>query len=1372
MTRYMQSVHITCEVSTFNDAGRWFARRPHQRAGIQSEGGVVATMLFFVSFFLAVTVQLAFRQDPLETLFRGGSPARALRRILRHCGAVLFLCTVSVSAQSNNYVNNLTSVPVPGVGHEYIQELSEIVNPANGSLSIRIQAPRPKERALNFPLYAFMYDSTQQFSLQPHETTSGQSYDSNCGPDTAPYGGADTLPLNCIESVQFYYQSINAGQGISSLLSGPNSIISSHVLYSVLSQTTLLYTNCDLLEGISYEDPDGVIQDLGAFATPQGDDTANLCNYFGITPSPVGGETDYKILLVDKVTGLGYGQSLPSNTFTSEPYGFLINTHGDAIAAAIQGVSVPAPAIEDANGNAPDTTGRSGTYQSFQPWGDALAATANRTFPGGATYGYTWGTATLQWAPTSTDVTGTTDNLCAAGGNGAYISNPVVTAMTTPESGLQPYTFLYDDPYGLLSQITYPTGAWVKYSWGVNSLSDATGYVTPPAGLNAQVDPVHQPLGTSVNTSCIFRHDTPAIQKRVVSFDGVHPAEEQDFTYSTQWLNGEGVAGNIWTSKQTKVMTKDLLTSGTPTFTTIYNYIPLDPQVPFGSHLVSSPMAVEGSIIYEDTNGNILKTVTKSWNYYDQLASECTTLPNGKTSGTFYQYQGYPTWVTSYYPTAQTTNLPTDVAEYDYGLVSTPCQQPTTTPTRETKTTYASFGNTPLWPSLTASEGGDPVTVSLPPLSDRVSTVVTYSNGSRVAETDYSYDQTATTGVSGTGTIVGHDGNNYGTGQTSIRGNPTTITRQCFTSSVSCSSPRVQIVYDITGQPVTVTDGNGNQTQVSYADNYTTDDGTPPSGSNTNTYIKTITRPPTDGVSHVTSYQWDFDKGEVRTSIDENLNTTTYQYNDPWYRLTLAQYPDGGSISYNYTDAGPEPTITKTLLESSSGQSVTTETWMDGMAHPIEVATQTDPVGPTYVMTTYDGIGRIASRTNPYRSSDTQYSTKFQYDALNRMTVQQNPDGTGRQWCYNDVASSGQGNCTSNLSASAPQDEWEDVSDENGNHWQHTSDALGRMTSVLEPNGSSAAPSMETDYSYDGLNDLLSVVQNGNGSSTVSRLFAYNSLSQLIAANNPEASSAVYPPAQTCTGAGTGQWTTCYSYDQNGNLISKTDNRGISINYNYDALNRLLSKTYSGDFNHSPWSCYQYDQSSGSSASAYLVGHLTNEWTETAGTSCAAIAPSSGFLTLRAISAYDPMGRIWNEQQCTPAGCYTSTACLSGHSYWYDLAGNLTCSTNGIPDTPGSSAPLTFTSVFDGAERLQALQSSWTPNSANPNAIPNPACIFQAQVTTSPSIPVCTQTTSTPYSAFGGLMSGSYGNGAVTLNRSYDNRLRVTGETDNGNVPQ
>jgi hypothetical protein len=59
-------------------------------------------------------------------------------------------------------INDTTSTPIEGAGHDYIHFLSETVNPANGSLSLRIQAPMPKGRGISIP-FSFAYDSNSVY---------------------------------------------------------------------------------------------------------------------------------------------------------------------------------------------------------------------------------------------------------------------------------------------------------------------------------------------------------------------------------------------------------------------------------------------------------------------------------------------------------------------------------------------------------------------------------------------------------------------------------------------------------------------------------------------------------------------------------------------------------------------------------------------------------------------------------------------------------------------------------------------------------------------------------------------------------------------------------------------------------------------------------------------------------------------------------------------------------------------------------------------------------------------------------------------------------------------------------------------------------
>ncbi len=86
--------------------------------------------------------------------------------IVRAALAVVILMLVPFAHGQSTAISgigNTTTTPVPGVPHDYLIGLNEIVNPANGALSIRIKAPTPHERGENWPTYVF----TPNFHFEP-----------------------------------------------------------------------------------------------------------------------------------------------------------------------------------------------------------------------------------------------------------------------------------------------------------------------------------------------------------------------------------------------------------------------------------------------------------------------------------------------------------------------------------------------------------------------------------------------------------------------------------------------------------------------------------------------------------------------------------------------------------------------------------------------------------------------------------------------------------------------------------------------------------------------------------------------------------------------------------------------------------------------------------------------------------------------------------------------------------------------------------------------------------------------------------------------------------------------------------------------------
>jgi YD repeat-containing protein len=209
-------------------------------------------------------------------------------------------------------------------------------------------------------------------------------------------------------------------------------------------------------------------------------------------------------------------------------------------------------------------------------------------------------------------------------------------------------------------------------------------------------------------------------------------------------------------------------------------------------------------------------------------------------------------------------------------------------------------------------------------------------------------------------------------------------------------------------------------------------------------------------------------------------------------------------------------------------------------------------------------------------------------------------------------------------------------------------------------------------------------------------------------------------------------------YDANGNLVQKTDARGVVISYGYDALNRMLSKTYPAGTSSS---CYQYDASSVPGAAGNLVGRLTNAWTQIGACPSQPTLKSPATLTLRSVLSYDAMGRMQTEQQCTFSNCKTGVS--YNPCYDYDLAGNVVHHSNGI-------GTLLFANGYNSAGQLNQV------NVATPTTCSGTSYTAGITLFSSPS-----------YTAAGSLSTATYGTG-LTLSRTYDNRLRITGETDTG----
>jgi YD repeat-containing protein len=744
--------------------------------------------------------------------------------------------------------------------------------------------------------------------------------------------------------------------------------------------------------------------------------------------------------------------------------------------------------------------------------------------------------------------------------------------------------------------------------------------------------------------------------------------------------------------------------NGTPTATWNYDTVgtvtdPNGNQTVHGFALLSKGCNLyEGGVtsyLGSEINNHVIKTVQTD---YNSIASPNDLIGDGTPLNlNVYPIRVTTTWpATAAFPSGKVSKVETDygftfTASSPYGSVITANYG---TPTQKREYDYGNGTPGALLRCTTYTyETSQNATYQTLNMLDLPYQVTTWSGacgtGVQMTQTTYHYDASALQ-ASGAPQLD-NSVSNY-------RGNVTSVAKWLnFPSGTVTSST----TYYDSGLPHTTQDPNGNLTTYTYGTTY---DGA---------YLTQTTLPSTSGVNHIVGAGYDFNTGLVTSYTDQNNQPYGYVY-DALSRLTNASYPDGGSATLSYPNFY---TVDETRTMNST-TSLSSSKVFDGLGRAIK------SIGPdtSEVDTTYDGLGNVLTVTNPYQGSSTGVPfTSYSYDALNRKVLQCQQDNGNNtpcepgnsylQWTYGgaDIGS---------------------YRDENGNTWSQTYDALGRMTNVTEPTGAS------TNYTYSARNDLTAVSQMGlSGDTARTRSFYYDSLSRLLAANNPETSSAANPASLTCEAGG--PWSTCYSYDGNGNLQTKTDNRNVTTTYHYDGLNRLLSKTYSGSGTTAAAtaaatlsSCYLYDTSSFGTSPGNFTGRLTSEWTQTG--ACPAAVPAAGYSTRRSILAYDPMGRVTSEQQCNFGTCSTNLPYVATSTY--DFLGNELTYTNGLDN-------LNFTKTYDTAGRFQG-ETGTIGGVAGQDAI-----LYV-----------------TGYTPAGAIQSMAIDSDTL-VTKSYDTRLRPTSET-------
>ncbi|MEJ7594163.1 MAG: RHS repeat-associated core domain-containing protein, partial [Planctomycetaceae bacterium] len=168
----------------------------------------------------------------------------------------------------------------------------------------------------------------------------------------------------------------------------------------------------------------------------------------------------------------------------------------------------------------------------------------------------------------------------------------------------------------------------------------------------------------------------------------------------------------------------------------------------------------------------------------------------------------------------------------------------------------------------------------------------------------------------------------------------------------------------------------------------------------------------------------------------------------------------------------------------------------------------------------YDATSNRTSITDPLSQT-----TTFAWDGVGQMIGETDPLGSSRSYQYDPVGNLAQ------------------TTDKNGRVRQFDYDALNRRISEFWLHASSIVESFT--YTYDATSNLASAAD--SGSSYTMTWDALDRMTQI-------AGGSTVIPALTLT----------YGVDAVGNIISRTDQTGVSVASTFDARNQLSSRTWSG----------------------------------------------------------------------------------------------------------------------------------------------------------------------------------------------------------------
>ncbi len=799
------------------------------------------------------------------------------------------------------------------------------------------------------------------------------------------------------------------------------------------------------------------------------------------------------------------------------------------------------------------------------------------------------------------------------------------------------YRFQFNS-YGELARIELPTGGAFEYDW-INGYVEPTP-AAPPSCFNSQLGVSNDPLsnnpcrggfnkitGTSVAPISIYRR---VFERRVCPSGETNGACKQFTRYFNSVVPSGPEIGNTEVLVEHR-SSSALLSSETHRFKGQVRALGSDPANPLHYAAWKKGRKLHSEVI--DTSDGLIQSTDNTWSQMnDQTLGWCASVP-----------AAYCANFTADNQPSNNPRLAENISTLHDGASTFPAKSTFEYDVfnNQTKAYSYNFDNTPARMAQTTYLNSDASYVDPLPgqpnyaqirlrrlvskqqtcgFADEGDACTTSNSASQF---EFLYDESTPNAVpTGSSGITGHcastsapTGNevdfrciavNPASSPTNFlfdssfntRGNVTEIKGfKDATNSVSVTRK-----YDAAGNIVEFKDAKLNAYTANYADVFTSETGCATSGPKL-AFPTAITNP----LGHVTQIKYDCGLGAATDVTDPNDVLTTFNFEsglDELDRPVLMTQDFGGfsaKTAFEYTDTvGSLSVMTKRDQFAAGDGNLITETFFDGVGRAKRTSLTVpdgEGLGTDETCTTYDARGRTKTTSNPGRNACSTDVTTNTYDALGRITEIKHPDDSV-------VATEYAGNVTT-------------VTDEAGKKRKTTTDALGRLSQVIEDPDTL---NYTTDYQYDLLDNLVTVTQRGNPTipdPVQTRTFAYDRLSRLVCASNPESRTDLATCSVTAPTSGVDRFT----YDNNGNLKTKADARGVTATWgDYDALNRPTITTYSDG---TPTLSYNYHPSG--SSPCFNKGRLDT------------VVNS---VSTMSVPCYDALGRATQSSQITAGTTY------------------------------------------------------------------------------------------------------------------------------------